>query len=256
MEAQGDDVSELSIDFTRPPVMEVAIGVQFNPEPLITGPRLGGLWDRWRDRYPEVGEQPMLPPMPPLGEQGLWFQFGSAPGARHWFLDHSTDHVIQLQNDRLVINWRQVSGEPYPRFPEVRQRFVQAWEALRAYLATLGQSGPVVNQVEVSYINTVDSPAYRLLAGWSRLATPLADSPDLSANWVVRDVCADATASALNVAVAQATGGPTTLTLAVRAVPQDHQDPRTVVDAAHDVVVRTFRDVTSPSMHAEWGATT
>jgi uncharacterized protein (TIGR04255 family) len=52
----GDGLPE----FSNPPVVEVALSVQFTPLPGFRPIRLGRLQDTWRAEYPHYEEQPPL----------------------------------------------------------------------------------------------------------------------------------------------------------------------------------------------------
>lgn len=69
------DLAALARDlpaFEKPPVVEVAASLQFDPIESLHAMRLGLLWARYRDRYPVVEMQP------PLGDAKEAF-LGSGP---------------------------------------------------------------------------------------------------------------------------------------------------------------------------------
>ncbi len=243
------------VSFGRPPVTEVAIGVQFAAVPNLAGPLAGSLWASWRDDYPTVTEQPWLSAWPSLDQQGMWVQFGPSVGVRTWFLDASQDNVLQLQNDRLIANWRRVSGTPYPRYPEVRGRFARAWVDVMALAKELTGVPPIADQVEVSYINTVSASPSAALRGWSDLFGGV-DVSDVAASFS-QEVSAAGTNLARATTTVNASSqpeSPLNLTISVRAAVVDPQDPLSAVDGAHDVIVRRFATITSLAMHQEWEA--
>jgi len=48
-------------EYAKPPVVEVACAVQFDPITDRHAGRLGTLWGEFRDRYPRVEQHPPLP---------------------------------------------------------------------------------------------------------------------------------------------------------------------------------------------------
>ena len=55
-----------SVNFRDPPVVEVALSVQFDAVPGLASYRSGELYGHWSGEYPVVSQQGELPPLPPL----------------------------------------------------------------------------------------------------------------------------------------------------------------------------------------------
>jgi uncharacterized protein (TIGR04255 family) len=149
-------------DYDRPPVIEVVIGAQFEP---ISLPAVGiGLfWNRLRDRYPTPSDRP------PIGQRFERFDADQAgapelsiealaapPLPRLFMEDESGNWVLQLQQDRLLHNWRKKTDDDvYPRYEVVYNRFLEAWQDWLGFLPDIGQEAPRVNQLELTYVNHV-----------------------------------------------------------------------------------------------------
>jgi uncharacterized protein (TIGR04255 family) len=119
--------------FRKPPVSEVALGVQFPP--VLNPVHLGLYYQRLKARFPKVQVQPPITaafetfapspivfgmPMPAIGLQ-----------PRMWFLSEDENSLIQLQSDRLLFNWRGgLQGVPYPHFEAVQGEFAEAFDLL------------------------------------------------------------------------------------------------------------------------------
>jgi hypothetical protein len=96
---------------------------------------------------------------------------------RYWFLTRDGSELVQVQQDRLAVNWRDgESGSPYPRYPAMRQVFAERFADLEAFAIQEG-TGPVrVQQAELSYVNAVGSGATgthrldRVLSTWRTAA--------------------------------------------------------------------------------------
>lgn len=102
-------------DFSKPPLNEVVLGVQFSPPAGYTQIQAGEVWNLYRERYPRVEEYMPLPPayelfgLPGMGQTSNQFSFLEGPlHDRYWFLRTAGDELIQFQNDRLLHNWRKV----------------------------------------------------------------------------------------------------------------------------------------------------
>ena len=150
-------------EFENPPVSEVALSVAFSPLPQWQSPHAGLYWGRIRSRYPHTEVHPPIPlQIEQFGDQ-FWqtpmvrFQIAEADIARTWFLAEPKTHIIQVQRDRFITNWRKVEGtETYPRYlKEVRPRFVKEWNEFKEFAAEQNVGEISVQQCEITYINDV-----------------------------------------------------------------------------------------------------
>lgn len=150
-------------DYRKPPISEVVLSLQFKAVEDLRTPLIGLLWDRFRERLPEIEEHPPLPhiierfgaPTPPkinvLVEQ-------KPPVPRVWFLTSEKTELIQVQQDRFIHNWRKISGkEPYPHYPAICQKFREEVAELGRFL-TKEKLGPIdINQCEITYVNQIEA---------------------------------------------------------------------------------------------------
>lgn len=90
----------------RPPIVEVVCGFVFDPLPL-DGLLLGVYWDQRKADYPGHSLQPAVhdSAVVVIGSMMGRAMLESADGA----------HILQVQSDRIYVNWRARGGE-YPRF--------------------------------------------------------------------------------------------------------------------------------------------
>ena len=113
-------------DFGQPPVVEVALSVQFEPLAFI-GRHIAELWQSCRSQFPNWQDQPPIAPAFEL--------FGEAvPDARAWlnaaqlrraiFRNALGTELKQYQADRFVRNWTKAPDAPtYPRYESVLTPF-------------------------------------------------------------------------------------------------------------------------------------
>ena len=146
-------------EYAHPPLNEVALGVQFSTPPEYSQLHAGGVWELFRDEYPNFEEHESLPQM--------FETFGAGPvqitsfelvqGPRHdrfWFIGDTSDELLQFQNDRLNFNWRlRPDGKEYPRFEYLAAKFFAALEKLNDHFVKEFRQGISVVQAEISYIN-------------------------------------------------------------------------------------------------------
>lgn len=266
-------------DFEHPPVVEIALGVQYARLPRLTTSSVAKFWLRVRDRFPNWEERRPLPPalewfglpQPP----SVSFEVGFGPGvppSRALFVDASGAGLLQLQQDRFVRNWRKVgAGEQYPRYPAIRAGFAESLDLLQSFVDDEDLGELVPNQCEVTYVNHI--PAGE---GWSShseagevlepyggglsdefLGRP--ESMDLNLRFVFSDDEGNPVGR-LHVSSRSAfrneDGLPMViLTLTARGRPAGQTRDAVLewLDLGRVQVVRGFKSVTTPKMHRIWG---
>jgi uncharacterized protein (TIGR04255 family) len=171
-------------DFNAPPLVEAVLGIQFEPLPALDLLQIGRLWTLFRDEYPKHELQPMLAAQfetfeRPVMEE-LVFPLGmDSPPARCWFLSEDETALVQVQVDRLILNWRKKSGKgTYPRYENMRQRLEQALAKFAGFLQSeqLGEVAP--NQCEVTYVNHMEQGK-----GWTKPSEVASVFPGFAGRW-------------------------------------------------------------------------
>lgn len=131
----------------RPPIFEVACGIEFAPIDAIDPVLVGGFWLRKRERFPHHETHPEIPRRAELS-----ITRGLGP-VRTWLVSERGEFVVQIQRDRLVLNWRFVGeGGAYPRFSStpdgVLARALAEFDAFGAYLEETVGLRPSAQRVE------------------------------------------------------------------------------------------------------------
>ncbi|HVV37632.1 MAG TPA: TIGR04255 family protein [Acidimicrobiales bacterium] len=253
--------------YIDPPVNEVAIAVQFAPLPttmqLVTiATELANLTG-----FLNVSEQPPLGPMPTrrADEAQLQLQISNAPiGPRIWLQDEDEVHLIQLQHDRVALNWRRLDdSQGYPSFDSIRP----TWDNVFSQVCDLaaGLNAPIVpNIFEVTYVNPVD-PAPRardLVAPWSGRYSdaflPRPSSLRIGAEYDLPDDLGVLTIDMTPARRRDTDTDATLIRLIARGWPStsDPSELANFLDVAHDWIVRGFTSFTTPKMHKAWGRET
>jgi uncharacterized protein (TIGR04255 family) len=250
--------------FDRPPVAEVAVGVHFLQLPGLNNVALVRLVDDlWRGRYPRTVEQPLSPPLSPPGSGPMLafqFQAGSAP-VRLWSLTEDESFLIQVQYDRLLLNWRKVKDDdPYPRYKRLRVDFAALWQEFSSYVGDHNYGVLQPNIAEVSFFNRVpmrdatEIPAFvkALNPRWS-LSGQLATAYQLE-----RDITDLLSAGHQNIALNyRPENGHMQLEISTR-IDVDTPTGETAevlgfLDTAHRIGVLTFDAATTENAHSAWG---
>lgn len=174
--------------FANPPVGEVVLSCQFDPLVKLQAVHFGLFWEAIRSEYPLVETHPPIEPAreifdeKPSTRAEIRFELAAVPAVpRVWYLNNDKTQLIQLQQDRLICNWRRVKDDDvYPRYETVRERFESAWNKLLAFLEREDLGHIVPNQCEVTYINQIQSGN-----SWSDHSEP----EKILVSWVTPPTC-------------------------------------------------------------------
>jgi uncharacterized protein (TIGR04255 family) len=262
-------------NYTRPPVSEVVLGIQFAALGEFHSYHLGLLWDRVRDRYPTVSEQlPIGAAFETFGgasiqEQKLQFEaLLSPPMPRYWF-EAPDGSLMQVQQDRLIHNWRKRETD-YPRYEPIRDEFVRDIEIFQKFLEDYSIPPVRPNQAEISYINTieladgsrVDSALERVASIWRGTPASIGEFENavVQSRFVLRrdDQAYARMHVVIQPAIRRTTGAPVLrLDLTVRGKPtrETLESALEFIDYGREAIVRSFTDLTTPEMHKVWGRT-
>jgi uncharacterized protein (TIGR04255 family) len=268
-------------DFLRPPVSEVALSIQFEALQSFRSAHIGLLWQRVRDQYPKISEQaplpaafetfgsvPVIAPTRPIIEALM-----SPPMPRFWFESLDSRDLLQIQQDRIIQNWRRREAEEeYPRYETIRGRFLSNVEKFVDLLRSemIGELRP--NQCEVTYVNAVETPGgespdqqlQRITPLWAgRFSEPYpleVENTILQTRLVLRDQGRPYGRAYVSFApgILPADNRPVLrLDITVRGKPRDQSISEAFrsLDDEREVVVRTFAAVTTPAMWEIWGRT-
>lgn len=144
---------------TRPPINEIAIGATF-VAPGFGVVEYGLFFEKLRATYPTTVSQPPIV----QASGGLQFTLPMLP--RIFYQSADGSFVIQLQEDRLVSNWRrQRSEDEYPGFAVALSRFLAAWSTFREVVDSRLPSPLVQLRHEITYVNFVDNIFRDAIAG-------------------------------------------------------------------------------------------
>lgn len=262
-------------DFADPPVVEVVLGVQFDAIRELRQSHFGLIWERLRPAYPRTTDHARLDTLLlgiDIERPGPSFQIevlDSPPTHRSWFLSEDDERLIQVQDDRVVHNWRHRGG-PYPRFESLRAQFWAAFETYRAVVDEVEIVPPQPRQVEVTYINWIAGarPA-DFLRTVTRAETEIdgvGPEPEVE-QWLARYPVAQdgATVGRLTIEAkpgarivdgAMEQGYLLSFAYLGPTAPEDGDEGMDAqLQRGRDVIVRSFADVTENAMHdnGRWG---
>lgn len=266
-------------EFDNPPVVEVALSVQFEKLASLHAPQLGYVWQLYRNRFPKTEEQPPLEPAfeqfgpRAVGRPGVRLELVPAPPApRLWLLNESGTELVQVQQDRFVRNWRkQDDGDEYPRYKCLSGLFREDFLAF-CRLIEAEQWGRVEpNQCEVTYVNiiaegwqdhgdvgqvlTFFSPSY----SDEGLGKP--EEAAISLKYVLKDEAGEPAGRlhiAANPVIRVSDNRPAIrLHLTARGKPRTSNIDGVMafLDQGHEAIVQGFASITTTKMHQVWKRT-
>ena len=248
---------------------EVAVAIHFEDVPERSTGLFGAFWYLYlRDRYPVVADQPIAPSQldgfdgddgfGPESAPGIVFSPAS-PGSRMWFLTQDQTIIVQLQRDRIVLNWRKLSDDVYPEFPKLRGELDRILELLEAYGSEF-QLWPLrARQTEVTYINQVERDALPKggLLGSAPMNWPewLGTPESLQLQQTFTSTAADGSPSRLYITIAPAGRFHIQLNLTCKSRPNSGELAQALrmIDSSHDRVVHAFRAAIAPELRKKWG---
>jgi len=266
-------------EFKEPPVVEVALSVQFEPLSRLSTHDLALYWSDVLERKFVWKEGPVLSPTfeffginPPPTSVEIVFQLEVPPPHRTLFFSADDTDLVQIQRDRFVRNWRKANQKPYPRYASIRTKFREQFEAFCRFVAEHELGACVPNQCEVTYVNHIPwgldgqprEALSEVLTAWSaRAANTFLGPPEqveAAAHYVIK--MADDRVGRLHVAAQHARRPDDlqslmALTLTARGRPASDRidDVMNFLDLGHEYVVRGFASLTTPAMHERWGRT-
>jgi uncharacterized protein (TIGR04255 family) len=262
-------------DYSNPPVIEVALGVQFQSIPGFGTPHIGLLWEMFRAEFPVTQEQPPLAHT--VEEFGLRvaprISLEALPGPpvpRVWFLNRAGSELVQVQPDRLVVNWRKTADDQeYPHYVDVRAKFDRALDAFRQFLATEDLPDIQPDQCEVTYVNHClagagwerHGEAHRVVAVWRDVSDSFLPEPEevrFAVSYLVAEGRRALGRLHVNFEPAYRSSDNQPLVvmrLVARGAPigEGVAGVGGFLDAGHTWIVQGFTSLTTPEMHAVWG---
>jgi len=252
-------------DYSAPPVVETVLGIEFSPLPDFGFVSVARTHELWAHEYPHIMEQTALPPSRPAAQgAGFELQFGvDAPAPRLWAIAEDQHELVQVQRDRLVLNWRRLDAFPssYPGFDPL----MATYEGLLSrFIGHLGDSltlQPLV--VEWTYVNSIEpkqmaeADAFTM---WSDPKFGLNETPiQTRFHHTSEFAAADAAQGQVDVRAEPAAPGPGSsiqMTVSCKIFLPAESATDTALrycHEAHKVARQAFEATTTPEAKASWG---
>ena len=257
--------------YDRPPVVEVALAIQFESAIGYRSVDLARIAERWQDTLPNVSERPPLGPMAvePESPSVAFKVSDETETPRLWLQNEEGSQLLQLQQDRLVINWRKLPEDtPYPRYGTIRAFLVEAWDRLSRVVERLDLTLPPPSICEVLYVNRAEAESVHdstdemstIVAPWTGSVSDNFLPTPAGAGFFARFELPDRRGwLAIEGQSGQSGDGRwvTGLNLVSRgwASSPDLDGALDFMDLAHEWIVRGFTCITTAAAHERWGRT-
>jgi uncharacterized protein (TIGR04255 family) len=266
--------------FRNPPVVEVVLGLAFDPS--LASLNTVDIYDFYQSRhragFPQVEEKP--PYSPPIERFGaharmpeIRFDVVDRPiPTMHWFISPDGSEIVQMQRDWFARNWR-AHGEVqpvYPRYPSIRMPFEDDVRALARFIDERKLGELVPRQCEVTYVNSIKRDGVwsshgdvaRVMRNWQRVETndfsPNPEQVQFAISYAIPD--SSKPLGRLHVVLQPAVDNQTAepifaLTLTARGAVEGGNVSAAMdfLDMGREWIVRCFADITTAAIQDVWG---
>ena len=169
--------------FANPPIVELALGVQFSPLTQFTSGHFGLLWKAMGDNWVIASDGPPIEDLfetfdGPRWPKGLELRLGTPPYPGRMILGHKDDtRIIQVQATRFHLNWRKRAGF-YPSYKKLIAEFEVAFVRFQSFIEGAGLGRVLPNQWELTYVDSFPKgEAWATPADWPRFLPGLFSEP-------------------------------------------------------------------------------
>lgn len=250
------------VKFQNPPVMEVACAVTFRLDRPLKSGHVGLYWSKVQDEFPRCEDASPIPAMfeATSNAPAVTYQVLEMPELRRtWLLNSAGTHLLQLQEDRFIFNWKRTDLDTsYPSYDTVIADFWKQWHQYRHFLIEQGLGSPVVVQLELTYFNVLIGPVHflrdhrREVAEGRFLPTP--EAMNYRLQFVLPDNCGRLHVNAASARQIQTGETALRLDLTARGLPKDASGPscKDWFDLAHVWITHGFADLTTSEAHQLW----
>jgi uncharacterized protein (TIGR04255 family) len=148
-------------------VNEVVFGLTFSPPPNFTVAHVGRFWEQNRFAFQRCEEHPpVVSATETFDRRGTLEEVPGPFFPRLWLLTNAGNHLLQIQRDRFLSNWRRTSeSDDYPRYGALSKEFFRLAEDFEEFFQNVVGSDLNPCQYELTYINHVFVESH-----WSDLA--------------------------------------------------------------------------------------
>jgi len=243
-----------ALHFDDPPLVEAALSVEFAPIKGWGTQYYGLFWQVFRDTFPQFQTQA------PLVTAGAVLPQVDNPFGeliRCWLTDRSGNRLIQLQYDRIIYNWRRITGaEEYPHYDSVRSEFSHIWDRFSHFLHSEQLGHPVAQRCEIIYVNNLPSERWQDLVRLGSIAHLSADAraQQLSVTYALPNA-PESLGISLQPVIRMSDAvqlQQLQLTCSTKPESSDSDHVFAALDRGHERIIRVFTDFITEEAYDQW----
>ena len=155
--------------FWTPPVVETALGVQFEPLSGFSTAHAGWFWREYLQKssgdpslkWSQATDAPRLEDqlerfdaldkvVPPVSMRLLL----PSTTNRAQIIRSDNERMVQVQNTRFILNWKKIEGA-YPKFGPLVEEFRSRLGSFESFAAEVGFGAIKYNQWEIAYVDAI-----------------------------------------------------------------------------------------------------
>jgi uncharacterized protein (TIGR04255 family) len=267
-------IMDTPVSFKRPPVVETVLGVQFARTAKLGHSDLAEFWKHLGPPWPTVDFAPEAEEQfETFGDAVVWggakLRLMAAPRMRLQIRNPANNRMIQVQNGRFLYNWLGGEAQEYPGYSKMRPEFDELFQALVDFLGSKGYGPVQPNQWEVTYVNHIPKgTVWNDPSDWGDLLPPLLGCPKGLGNLSLEGLAGNCSwrfeiapeRGRLHVEIQHARlgspAGKEALVIKLTArgpVSNGGMSIDEGLNLGHEIIVTTFRDITSDKAHEYWG---
>ncbi len=251
------------IQYSAPPVAETAIGFEFAPIPI--GPvQLIEARLPWAETFPFADTTIAQPPSQPTGlGEALDLGFGTGlPPVRVQLRSQSQDRLIQMQSDRLFLNWQRLEGAAYPNYETLRDEYLGYLAEFSSYLVDRYGFELTPLTAEWTYVNAIDRSDFgdrSVFSVWNETGLDIPGRALINRFQSIRSIESDGFLGEMTLTCEpQGLGdtAPVILTIVTRFfLPSDITVEQAIplLDSAHEIGRGAFESIVTNDARQKWG---
>ncbi|MFD3390075.1 TIGR04255 family protein [Alteromonas macleodii] len=150
------------VSYKAPPIVEKALSIQFRPLESFHVALLGVIWDAFKAEYPKISYESRLEHTIerfgiPFAHAKPSFKLLDKPEApRTTFISLNEEYLIQVQDDRFVLNWRKTESNSYPRHQVLIEKLLKEFGTFKGVLMENGIDSVEPDQLEIINVNHIE----------------------------------------------------------------------------------------------------
>jgi uncharacterized protein (TIGR04255 family) len=148
------------MDLQKPPVVETSLGCFFPEIPGWNIIHFGALWEKFREKYPNVEFPPPVIQNIEIPATFRWSPGDQIIPIRALFTDQQKTQLVQLQvqpqTSLFMHNWRKRDEHPtYEHYDHIFPLFREDWEVFTSFLKEQKLARPKFTRCEMTYFNHI-----------------------------------------------------------------------------------------------------